>query len=62
MEENMILIREINKLRREIKVNSKEYDNLKLIFKTKRSKDLNCKQIKINNILKSGKVDLIKKS
>lgn len=50
MEENMVLIRQINKLRQEIKIIYKKYDNLEFIFKTKRSKNNTFKQVKINNI------------
>ncbi|XP_003245254.1 cilia- and flagella-associated protein 57-like [Acyrthosiphon pisum] len=39
MEENIILIDTINKLRQELIANSKKYDNLKSIFKIKESKN-----------------------
>lgn len=39
MEENMILIDKINKLRQELETSNKKYDNLKSIFKIKGSKN-----------------------
>lgn len=50
MEENIILIDTINKLKQELKANSKKYDNLKLIFKNKESKNPNIKQVKNSNL------------
>lgn len=48
MEENMVLIEENNKLRQELKVNRKKYEDMESIYK--RSKNHNTsKQIKINN-------------
>uniref|UniRef100_A0A2S2P8Q4 WD repeat-containing protein 65 n=1 Tax=Schizaphis graminum TaxID=13262 RepID=A0A2S2P8Q4_SCHGA len=51
MEENMILIETINKLRQELKTNHKKYDNLKSILKIKESKNHTTnKQAKNNNL------------
>jgi len=49
MEENIILIDTINKLRQELKANSKKYENLKSICKIKESKNPITKQVKNNN-------------
>ncbi|KAF0763554.1 cilia- and flagella-associated protein 57 [Aphis craccivora] len=54
MEENMILIDTINKLRQELKQNHKKYENLKSILKIKGSKNhTTTKQAKNNNLHKA---------
>lgn len=53
MEDNMVLIKEINKLRRELKTNHKKYDNLEFSFKAKGSRNNTVKQLKSNNLKKS---------
>lgn len=54
MEDNMVLIKEINKLRRELKTNHKKYDNLASAFKAKGSKNNTAiKRVKSNNLKKS---------
>lgn len=46
MEENMVLIEEINKLRQEHKINRKKYEDLKSIFKMQKYKNnVSSKQI-----------------
>ncbi|XP_015376253.1 PREDICTED: cilia- and flagella-associated protein 57-like isoform X1 [Diuraphis noxia] len=50
MEENMILIDTINKLRQELKANCQKYDNSKSIIKIKESKNPITKQTKNNNL------------
>lgn len=50
MEENIILIDTINKLRQTLKVNSKKYDNLKSILNIKESKNSITRQVKNNNL------------
>lgn len=55
MEDNMVLIKEINKLRLELKTNHKKYDNLASAFKAKGSKNNTAvKRVKSNNLKKSG--------
>lgn len=56
MEDNMVLIKEINKLRRELKTNHKKYENLASAFKAKGSKNNTVKQVKSNNLKKSGAI------
>jgi N-acetylglucosamine kinase-like BadF-type ATPase len=48
MEENMILIEENNKLRQELKVNLKKYEEMESIYKRSK-KHITSKQIKNNN-------------
>lgn len=63
MEENMILIETINKLRQELKTNHKKYENLKSILKIKESKNHTTnKQAKNNNLQKAiENVDAVEK-
>lgn len=46
MEENMVLIKEITKLRQELKVNHKKCNNLESLIKIKRSKSSISKRVK----------------
>lgn len=52
MEENMLLIKEINKLRQELKINCKKYNNLEFTFKTIGNKNLTSKQFKSKDLIK----------
>jgi len=62
MEENLILIDTINKLRQELEANHKKYNNLKSIFKIKGSKNPITKQIKNKNLQKTmTNLDAVKK-
>lgn len=49
MEENMVLIKEITKLRQELKVNHKKCNNLESLIKIKRSKSSISKRVKNNS-------------
>lgn len=64
MEENMILIDTINKLRQELKQNDKKYENLKSILKIKGSKNhTTTKQAKNNYLQKAiTNVDTVEKT
>lgn len=53
MEKNMILITEINKLRQELKINRKKYDDLETDFKINKSKrHITSKKFKTINLQK----------
>lgn len=59
MEENMVLIKEITKLRHELKVNHKKCNNLESLIKIKGSKSNTSKRIKNNNQDTVAKVDSV---